>query len=119
MNIVINNKTKIKDYIFLHISLFIYSISTVFSKLASEYEFLSKKFILFYGASIFILFLYAILWQQNLKSISLTTAFSNKAIVVVWGILWGFILFKETVTIGMIIGSIIIFIGIRVVISDE
>lgn len=114
-----NINIKIKDYVFLHISLFIYSLATVFTKLASAYEFFSFEFLILYGTSILILFIYAILWQQNLKRISLTTAFANKSIVVIWGILWGALLFKEKVTLGMIIGSLIIFIGIKMVISDE
>ncbi len=121
LNVQDNNiaRRKIKDYIFLHISLFFYSLATVFTKLASNYKFLSLKFIAFYGVSIFILFIYAILWQQNLKRISLTTAFANKAIVVVWGIVWGILIFKEEVTLGMIIGCFIIFLGIERVISDD
>lgn len=110
---------KFKHFIFLHVSLFIYSFATVFAKLASQYKFLSLKFILFYGINISILFIYAILWQQNLKKFSLITAYANKSIVVVWGILGGIILFKEKVTMGMLIGSIVIFYGIRMVISDE
>ena len=58
--------------------------------------------------------------KQILKKFSLTTAFINKAITIVWGMLWGVLFFKEQITVNMIIGAIIVFIGVSlVVISDE
>lgn len=111
---------KINKYIYLHLLLFLFSFCGVFSKLAARNEFLSFKFCLFYGISISILGIYAIFWQQILKKFSLTTAFLNKAITIVWGIIWGAIFFKEKITITMIIGAIIVFIGVSlVVMSDE
>ncbi|MNT04470.1 4-amino-4-deoxy-L-arabinose-phosphoundecaprenol flippase subunit ArnE [compost metagenome] len=104
----------------LHILLVFYSFCGVFSKLASGYEPLSIQFILFYGTSIFILGFYAILWQQVLKHFSLTVAFMNKAVTVIWGVIWGFIFFDENITIKMVIGTIIVLIGICLVVkSDE
>lgn len=114
------SKSKIKNYIFLHILLLVFSLCSVFSKLAASYEFLSFKFCLFYGISIVILGIYALLWQQILKKFSLTTAFLNKSTTIIWGILWGALFFGETIKIQMIIGAIIVFIGVSlVVMSDE
>lgn len=59
---------KMNKYVLLHLLLFFYSFCGVFSKLASANEFLSFKFCLFYGISIIILGIYAILWQQILKN---------------------------------------------------
>ena len=113
-------KSKIKDYIFLHILLFAFSFCSIFSKLAASYEFLSFQFCLFYGISIIILGIYALLWQQILKKFTLTTAFLNKAVTIIWGIVWGTLIFSETITIQMIIGAIIVFIGVSlVVMADE
>lgn len=113
-------KTKIKDYILLHILLAIFSFCSVFSKLAAGYEFLSFKFCLFYGISIVILGIYALLWQQILKKFTLTTAFLNKAVTIIWGIIWGFLFFGEPIKIQMIIGALIVFTGVSlVVMSDE
>ena len=112
--------SKVKNYIFLHILLFVFSFCGVFSKLAASHDFLSLEFCLFYGISILILGIYALLWQQVLKRFSLTTAFLNKAVTIVWGIIWGAIFFNEPVKITMIIGAIIVFIGVSlVVMSDE
>ena len=113
-------KEKIKNYIFLHIILIIFYFCSVFSKLAGQSEFLSFEFCIFYGISIAILGIYAIFWQQILKRFSLTVAFINKAITIVWGILWGAMFFKEQITTNMIIGAVIVFVGVSlVVMSDE
>lgn len=112
-------KVKYKDYILLHIVLLLYSVCGIFSKLASDEKFLSLEFLFFYSIVIVILFVYAILWQQILKKMSLTTAYLNKSIVVIWGIVWGGIFFKEKITINMIIGAIIIMFGILIVVSDD
>lgn len=108
-------ENSIKDYLLLHILLFFYSFCGVFSKLASGYNFLSWQFIVFYGISIFILGVYAIFWQQILKKFNLTTAFFNKAITIIWGMVLGLIIFSEPISVKMIIGSVIILIGIKIV----
>lgn len=119
-NIIKNKNTKLKYLVLLHILLVFYSLCGVFSKLASRYEFLSLNFILFYGISIFILGIYAVLWQQILKHFSLTTAFMNKAVTIIWGVIWGMILFNESIKLNMIIGTIVVLIGICLVVkSDE
>lgn len=109
---------KINKYLGLHLLLFMFSFCGVFSKLAAQKEFLSIKFILFYGISIMILGIYAIFWQQILKKFSLTTAFFNKAVTIIWGMLWGALFFKEVITWNMIFGTIVVLIGIGLVVSD-
>jgi len=105
--------------ILLHIIMMIYSVSSVFSKLASKEDLLSFKFIVFYGLVIFILFIYAILWQQVLKKMPLTTAYANKAVVIIWGLVWGKLLFHEEITLKKIIASIVIMIGVGLVVTSE
>lgn len=116
----IQSNSKIKYFVFLHILLAVYSLSGICAKLASSENFLSVKFCLFYAGIIFILGIYAICWQQILKHMPLTTAFCNKAVSIVWGILWGTLFFNETVKWNMILGGVIVIIGvILVVTSDE
>jgi drug/metabolite transporter (DMT)-like permease len=102
----------LKKYLLLHLSFFIFSISSVFSKLASQEPLLSFKFCLFYGIVLFIMGIYAILWQQILKKIDLSIAYSNKAILTIWGIIWSALLFKEIITVKTIISTILLVIGI-------
>ena len=108
-----------KNFIYLNLILILYSFSTVSSKYAAQYAFLSLEFIAFYGITIALLFVYAVLWQQILKKISVTTAYANKAIVVVWGMIWGSVLFNETVTLRMIFGAMLILLGVYWVVSDD
>ena len=111
-------KNKFYKYIYLHVLLLLYSFCGVFSKLATQNDFMSLKFCVFYGTSLIILGIYAIFWQQILKKFSLTTAFFNKAITIIWGMIWGVLFFGEVITLNMIVGTIIVLIGIGLVVKD-
>lgn len=111
---------KIRAYLELHILLFMYSLGGICSKFAGQSPFLSKKFIFFYALVLLNLAVYAFVWQQILRKLPLVTAYANKAVSVIWGLLWGMIIFKEKITIWNIVGVTIIIIGIYVVVkSDE
>lgn len=102
----------LKIYGVLHILLIIYSLTGIFSKLAGKEKFLSFQFCLYYGIVIFFLGIYAIGWQQILKYLPLTTAFANKAAIVVWGIIWGVLFFDEQISVGKLIGAVIVIVGV-------
>ena len=105
-------KANIKSYILLNILLMVYSFSGVCSKMAAGEEMFSFRFILFYGIVIFLLGIYAIFWQQIIKSMPLTVAYANKAITVFWGMIWGLLVFKEKITPGKVIGAALVIAGI-------
>ncbi len=84
-----------KWFLLLHLILGVYASSSVCSKLAAQQPFLSVGFILLYGGMLAALVVYAFGWQQVIKHLPLTTAYANKAITVVWGILLGFLLFGK------------------------
>ncbi len=96
----------------LHLLLCVYSATGICSKMAGQYPFLSIKFCFFYGLAILLLGLYAIGWQQIIKRISLSVAFTNKAVAVIWGSVWGALLFHETITIGKIVGAAMVIAGV-------
>ncbi|MCM1272133.1 MAG: EamA family transporter [Clostridium sp.] len=79
----------------------------------------SLKFLLAYGMVLVIMFAYAIVWQQILKKFDLTIAYANKAAVILFGIVWGAIIFREKISWNMIVGSVIIIIGIWMVAKDH
>lgn len=110
---------KIKDFIFLHMTFIIYAANMIFSKLAAQEQMLSFKWIMLYGTVLIIMFVYAILWQQTLKKMPLTFAYANKAIVVIWGLIIGAILFKEEIKWNMVAGAGIIILGIYLVVTGE
>lgn len=105
-------KTSPKIYIALHLLIMLFSLSSVCSKLASRQPFLSFKFCLFYGLVLVILALYAVVWQQIIKRMPLTAAYANKAVTVVWGLIWGMLVFNETLTVGKMVGCAIIIAGV-------
>ncbi|MGI6217187.1 MAG: transporter [Coriobacteriales bacterium] len=104
--------SKVKSLFALHILLMVYSTSTIFSKMASGVPFPSLEFFLYYGAVLLLLAVYALGWQQILKRMKLTTAFSNKAVTVVWGIIWGVVFFAEPVTPLKVLGAAMIVAGV-------
>lgn len=97
----------------------IYSLGSVCSKLASQNDFLSFRFCVYYGLVLLDMMVYAILWQQILKKLPLTVAFANKAVTIIWGIIWGMLMFNEPVNIKKVIGGIIIIAGIVLVVKDD
>ena len=112
-------KSGFKYMIILHILLGVYSLTGVASKFAAGEEFMSFKFILFYGMSLFGLFIYAFVWQQVIKHMPLITAYANKGVTVIWGILWGYFIFSEEITLRKIIGAIIIVAGIVLIVTAD
>lgn len=99
-------------FFFLHALLAIFSFNGVFSKLASQHPFLSARFILLYGCGIAFLGVYAIGWQQVIKHLPLTTAYANRAVTVIWGIIWGVLLFHEQLNAPKILGAFIVLAGV-------
>lgn len=112
-------KSGYKYMIILHILLGVYSLTGVASKFAAGEEFMSFKFILFYGLSLFGLFIYAFVWQQIIKHMPLITAYANKGVTVIWGILWGYFIFSEEITIRKVIGAVIIIAGIVLIVTAD
>ncbi len=113
------NKFSVGAFIVLQVALFFVSFGAVCSKMAGRQEFLSVPFFAFYGALIIILFIYAILWQQVLKRISLVIAYACKGISIIYGIIWGIIFFKEEITWNMIAGAVLVLIGVYIFIFGE
>ena len=108
-----------RSFVLLHLLLMVYSTSGVFSKLASGELFLSFKFCLYYGCIIFLLGIYAIGWQQIIKRLPLTLAFANKAVTVIWGMIWGTVFFGEKITTGKLAGALIVIAGVVLFVSAE
>lgn len=96
----------------LHGLLVLMSLSGVMSKLAARFEFMSAGFVLCYGAMVALLGAYALGWQQVIKRIPLTTAYANRAVTVLWGIVWGAVLFHESVNPLKIAGALIVLLGV-------
>ncbi len=112
-------KDTVKWFVILHIIIFIFSINSLCSKTAAQYDFLSPKWILFYGLVVCILGFYAIAWQQVLKHLPLITTYANKAATTIWGIIWGAIVFGEEITPQRIIGAAVVIFGVYLVVAGD
>lgn len=108
----------LRRYLLLYIAFFIYSITTICAKMAALHKVFSMPFLAYIALEILLLGVYAIIWQQALKQFSLVSAMANKGIVVIFGLLWSVLLFKEVITIYNIIGAVIIISGIWMVSAD-
>ena len=106
-------------FLFLHISLLINSLPGVASKLAGRYGVLSSGFLFFCALSIFLLGVFAVVWQQVLRHMSLTFALTNKPITVIYSLIWGALIFGEKIRPGMVIGSLVIIAGIMIGVSGD
>ena len=107
-------KAGIGSLLFLQLSFLIYSCSSVVAKIASGNEVMSLKFILFYGLEVAILGVYAILWQQVIKKFELSVAYANKAVTLLWALLWSVLIFHEKLKWNHIVGVVIVIAGIVV-----
>lgn len=101
-----------KTLLALHALLALYSLCSICGKLAAGFEFMSPGFVLCYGGMIGILGVYAIGWQQVIKRMPLTSAYANKAVTIVWGIVWGVLLFHEAVTPAKLLGAAVVLAGV-------
>lgn len=104
-------KNGIMAILFLQAAVMIYSLTTVISKFVSNYDFLSVKFIILYMLDFMVLGIYAILWQQLLKRFELSVAYANKAMTLLWSLLWSTVIFHEEVTVTKVIGVILVIAG--------
>lgn len=112
-------KISLKQIVFLQASVLVNTAAGIFSKLASTQEFLSFNFFVFYAAQVFVLGIYALLWQQIIKRVDLSIAYANRAIALIWSILWAFLIFDNQITLKNIIGVIIVVIGTIIVNSEN
>ena len=105
-------KIGIVDILQLQGAVIVYSLSTVAGKLASEHPFLSFKYILFFGLEFVILAVYALIWQQMIKKFQISVASANKAITLLWSMLWNFLLFSTGITPWKVVGVLLVIAGV-------
>jgi multidrug transporter EmrE-like cation transporter len=72
----------------------------------------SWSYLLWFCGAVLIIGVYAILWQQVLRRIELSTAYMFKGSTLIFTMLFAALIFGEAITIPNIIGSVIIIFGI-------
>lgn len=108
-----------KKYLLLHLCIFWYTGTTILSKVASQMEFLSLPYIVCYCAIVFVLGVYAILWQQAIKGFQPSVAYSNKSVNLIWTLVVSALLFQEQITWNNVAGAALIILGVCLVVQDD
>ena len=108
-------KLRLKDILVLQAVIVIYTLSSVMAKLASGQEPFSAPFLFFYLIELMILGVYALLWQQMIKKFELSVAYTNRAMALLWSMLWAVVLFHDRVTVKNIIGVALVIVGTLIV----
>ena len=110
-------RSKLKTYVMLYTGYFIYSLSLVAAKLAGDYPVVSINAASLYFLAFIFLGAFAIVWQQVLKRLPLTTAYANRAITILFGMVFGAALFAERISWNMILGAVIVVCGIALMVT--
>ena len=91
---------------------FIYSCTSIFTKLASQQPFLSFRYILFLTGAVIVMAIYALIWQQILKRMPVSDAYMWKGSTVIFTLLLSALLFGESITWMNALGALLIVSGI-------
>lgn len=90
----------------------IYASASICTKTASRQEMLSWPYLFWISGAIGAMGLYALLWQQIIIRMPISTAYMFKGTSLIFVLLISSLLFGEAVTTNNLIGSAIIIIGI-------
>ena len=110
---------KAKDYVLLHLNILLFSLTSVFSKLAStqyvKHGLSSALLYVFLFLMLFNCAVYALAWQQVIKKFELSTAYANRSVYLIWSQVWAAVIFHENLSVQNIIGMMVILAGVLVV----
>lgn len=90
----------------------VYACTSICTKMASRQEMLSWPYLLWIGGAIGVMGVYALLWQQVITRMPLSTAYMFKGTSLIFVLLFSVLLFGEGITLNNVIGAVIIIIGI-------
>ncbi|MCE5342861.1 MAG: transporter [Eubacteriales bacterium] len=110
-----------KDFLLLHATLLLYAVASVFAKAAGVHlgaREMTAVYV-FLALEMLALGVYAALWQQTLKRMPLSFAYSNKGVCTLWMCLAGLIFFGESMTLGKALGILVVLCGVWLVVSDH
>ena len=90
----------------------VYACTSIFTKMASLQEVMSLPYFLWIAGAVGVMGLYALLWQQVIARMPVSTAYMFKGTSLIFVLIFSALLFNETITISNIIGSVVIIAGI-------
>ena len=91
---------------------FVYACTSICTKMASRHEMLSWPYLFWIAGAIGVMGVYALLWQQVIARMSLSTAYMFKGTSLIFVLLFSALLFGEAITLNNVIGAGIIILGI-------
>lgn len=110
---------QIKKYIQLHLNILLFSLTGIFSKLASiQYNEHGLSAPLLYVFAFLMLAncgVYALAWQRIIKKFSLSTAYAHRSVYLIWSQIWAVLIFHESLSWNNMIGMLIVLAGVMVV----
>ena len=109
----------IGNVLFLCMAVAVYSISSVFTKLAAGYAFLSIHYFICLIGVVVVLGVYAILWQMILKRVPLSVAYPFRSLGVVYGLAIAGFAFHEPITWQNMLGGAIVMFGLFIMTTGK
>lgn len=106
---MVNHRTKYLSLIGVNL---VYACTFIFTKMASRQEMLSWRYLFWIVGAIGVMGIYALLWQQVITRMPLSTAYMFKGTSLIFVLLFSVLLFGESITWANVIGSVIIITGI-------
>jgi len=105
-------------YFFLFSCYLIYSLALIASRFAGNYPLISIPAILLSGLTFFLLGVFAMFYQRILRNVSLTKAYASRVVTIVYGMIFGSIIFSDKITLNMSLGTVVIIMGVVMVVKN-
>lgn len=90
----------------------VYACTSICTKMASQQEMLTWICLFWIGGAVGVMGVYALLWQQVIARMPLSTAYMFKGTSLIFVLMFSAMLFGEAITLNNVIGAMIIIIGI-------
>ena len=90
----------------------VYACTAIFTKMASRQEIFSLSYLLWIAGAVGVLGVYALLWQQVIARMPISTAYMFKGTSLIFVLVFSASLFGEAITLDNVIGAVIIIVGI-------
>ena len=108
----------LKNILSLQLIIIIYTISGVMAKFAAASAEAPLRMLMFLALEFVVLAIYAVLWQQMIKRFELSVAYANRAMAILWSMIWAGIFFHDEITFRNVLGVSIVLLGMVIVNLD-
>ena len=114
---------RMKRFIPLHLTILLFSLTSVFSKAASvrynQGGVTDPMLWLFLFLMMANCGVYAIAWQKVVSRFELNVAYANRTMYLIWVQIWAVLIFHENLRVSNILGLLLVIAGVLVVVFHE